>query len=183
MWVTPPLVTARQASATGVLVPRADSAYYGYDVVAAALRHGARFSINARQDWAVRAAIAGIADDAWTTIQYPDAVFDEAQQRWVSAAQVAEVGYTAFTSKPKGSRVTARLIVRWVKDMNRDHESELFTACRYHAVFTNSPLAMVDAEKAHRAHAIVEQVIIADLKNGPLAHLPSGHFPRRSPAC
>ena len=34
---------------------------------------------------------------------------------------------------------------------------------------------MLAAEKAHRAHAIVEQVI-ADLKNGPLAHLPSGHF-------
>ena len=34
---------------------------------------------------------------------------------------------------------------------------------------------MLEAEKAHRAHAIVEQVI-ADLKNGPLAHLPSGHF-------
>ncbi len=34
---------------------------------------------------------------------------------------------------------------------------------------------MLAAEKAHRAHAIVEQVI-ADLKNGPLAHLPSGKF-------
>ncbi len=42
-------------------------------------------------------------------------------------------------------------------------------------MFTNSPLAMLEAEKAHRAHAIVEQVI-AELKNGPLAHLPSGHF-------
>ena len=34
---------------------------------------------------------------------------------------------------------------------------------------------MLEAEKAHRAHAIVEQVI-ADLKGGPLAHLPSGKF-------
>jgi hypothetical protein len=42
-------------------------------------------------------------------------------------------------------------------------------------VFTNSPLPMLEAEKAHRGHAIVEQVI-ADLKNGPLAHLPSGQF-------
>ena len=73
-----------------------------------------------RQDRAVRAAIAGVA---WTTIQYTDAVFDEAQQRWVSDAQVAEVGYTAFTSKPKASRVTARLIVRRVKDKNPDHQS------------------------------------------------------------
>jgi len=65
--------------------------------------------------------------------------------------------------------------VRRVTDMNPDNQSELFTAYRYHAVFTNSPLPMLQAEKAHRAHAIVEQVI-ADLKNGPLAHLPSGHF-------
>jgi hypothetical protein len=69
--------------------------------------------------------------------------------------------------------------VRRVPDLNPDHQSELFTVYRYHAVFTNSPLPMLEAEKAHRAHAIVEQVI-ADLKNGPLAHLPSGHFPANS---
>jgi hypothetical protein len=46
---------------------------------------------------------------------------------------------------------------------------------RYHAVFTDSPLPLVDAETAHRAHAVIEQVI-ADLKAGPLAHLPSGRF-------
>jgi hypothetical protein len=71
------------------------------------------------------------------------------------------------------------LIVRRVKDMNPNHQSELFTAYRYHAVFTNSPLPMLEAERAHRAHAIVEQVI-ADLKNGPLAHLPSGRFAANS---
>jgi hypothetical protein len=42
-------------------------------------------------------------------------------------------------------------------------------------VFTNSPLLMLQAEADHRRHAIIEQVI-ADLKNGPLAHLPSGRF-------
>ena len=64
--------------------------------------------------------------------------------------------------------------MRRVKDMNPLNQSELFTAYRYHAVFTNSPLPTLRAEKAHRAHAIIEQVI-ADLKGGPLAHLPSGH--------
>ena len=38
---------------------------------------------------------------------------------------------------------------------------------------------MLEAEKAHRAHAIVEQVI-ADLKAGALAHLPSGSFAANS---
>jgi len=65
--------------------------------------------------------------------------------------------------------------VRRIPDANPAHQSELFTVYRYHAVFTNSPLPMLTAEAAHRAHAIVEQVI-ADLKNGPLAHLPSGNF-------
>jgi hypothetical protein len=34
---------------------------------------------------------------------------------------------------------------------------------------------MLAAEADHRRHAIIEQVI-ADLKAGPLAHLPSGNF-------
>jgi len=42
-------------------------------------------------------------------------------------------------------------------------QQELFAAYRYHAVFSDSPLTLVQAEKTHRAHAIVEQVI-ADLE-------------------
>jgi len=49
------------------------------------------------------------------------------------------------------------------------------SASRRTAVFTNSPLRMLAAEAAHRGHAIIEQVI-AELKDGPLAHLPSGVF-------
>src|SRR5437867_2027987 len=37
------------------------------------------------------------------------------------------------------------------------------------------PAADLDAEAAHRGHAIIEQVI-ADLKNSAIAHLPSGAF-------
>ncbi|MGH8893759.1 MAG: IS1380 family transposase [Actinomycetes bacterium] len=169
------LVTASRAGATGVRVLRADSAFYSRDVIAACRRHKSRFSIWARQDSAVRKAIAAIDPDTWTPIRYTNAVFDEDQQRWISDAEVAETSYTAFTSKARDKQVTARLIVRRVPDLNPANQSELFTAYRYHAVFTDSPLSMLAAEKAHRAHAIVEQVI-ADLKNGPLAHLPSGQF-------
>jgi hypothetical protein len=42
-------------------------------------------------------------------------------------------------------------------------------------VFTDLPLPMLDAEADHRRHAIIEQVI-ADLKAGPLAHVPSSRF-------
>jgi hypothetical protein len=54
-----------------------------------------------------------------------------------------------------------------------DEQGELFRVWRHHAIFTNSPLVMLDAEADHRKHAVIEQVI-ADLKNGPLAQLPSG---------
>ena len=77
-FVSDALITAAAAGASGLRVLRADSAYYGHDVIAAALRHGARFSITARQDKAVRKAIASIADGAWTPIKYTNAIFDEA---------------------------------------------------------------------------------------------------------
>lgn len=169
------LGTARQAGASGLLILRADSAYYRQDVIEMALRQRAYFSITARLLIPVRKAIEAIPADAWTPIKYTNAVYDEQSGSWVSNAEVAEISYTAFASKAKAQHVTARLIVRRVPDLNPDNQSELFTAYRYHAVFTNSPLPMLQAEKTHRAHAIVEQVI-ADLKNGPLAHLPSGHF-------
>ena len=54
-------------------------------------------------------------------------------------------------------------------------QGELFAAYRYHAIFTDSPMSTLDAEAAHRDHAIIEQVI-ADLKHSALAHLPSGSF-------
>jgi Transposase DDE domain group 1 len=174
------LKTSRACGASGLLVVRADSAFYGRDVVAAIGRGKARFSITARQDVAVKRAIAAISEDAWTTIRYPHAVFDEQLGQWVSDAEVAEVPFTAFASRGRKHAVTARLIVRRVRDQNPDHlvandQGELFPAWRHHAVFTDSPLVMLQAEADHRRHAIVEQVI-ADLKGGPLAHLPSGQF-------
>ena len=92
--------------------------------------------------------------------------------------------FTAFSSRGKARQVTARLIVRRVRDANPDHvavdaQGELFRVWRHHAVFTDSPLPMLDAEADHRRHAIVEQVI-ADLKNSALAHLPSGNFAANS---
>jgi hypothetical protein len=90
------------------------------------------------------------------------------------------VPFTAFASRGKKHAVTARLIVRRVRDQNPDHlvandQGESFPAWRHHAVFTDSPLTLVQVEADHRRHAIIEQVI-AELKNGPLAHLPSGKF-------
>ena len=176
--VSDSLVTAKACGAGGpggTLVLRADSAFFQSDVIAAVLRQKARFSITARLNPPVRKAIDAIAEDAWTPIKYTNAIWDEQAQAWISDAEVAEIGFTAFGSKAKAKQVTARLIVRRVPDVNPKNQNPLFTVYRHHAVFTNSPLPMLEAEQAHRAHAIVEQVI-ADLKGGPLAHLPSGKF-------
>ena len=172
------LATLRRATTPGRVIVRADSAYFRHDVVAAATAGGARFSVTARLNKAVTRAIAGIGERAWTPIRYPNAIYDAEQQRWISDAEVAEVEFTAFTSHRQADHVTARLIVRRVKRLNphlAKTQGELLPGYRYHALFTNTTLPMVAAEATHRDHAIIE-AIFADLKNGPLAHAPSGKF-------
>src|SRR5690606_34935094 len=67
------LATAKRAGASGLLTLRADSAYYNHAVVAAAGTGGARFSLTARMDAAVVAAISRIPEHAWVGIKYPNA--------------------------------------------------------------------------------------------------------------
>ena len=168
--------TARGCGASGEIVVRADSAFYGKAVIGACRRNRVRFSITTRIDDKIRAACQGIPDAQWIDIKYPQAVWDDDEQRWISDAQIAETSYTAFA----GTRhaVTARLIVRRVKRLDQGQvagQGELLPAWRYHAVFTDSPYVLVQAESQHRGHAVIEQVN-AELIDGPLAHLPSGRF-------
>jgi hypothetical protein len=129
----------------------------------------------------VKAAIASIAEQAWTAIEYPDALYDEESGRWISRAEVAEVPFTAFATRKPAEQVPGRLVVRRIPDLNRPAnpaQATLFQLWRFHAFFTTSDPADLDtvaADKTHRAHAIIEQVN-ADLKNAALAHLPSGKF-------
>jgi len=174
------LRTARASGVQSRVLVRADSAYYLHAFIAAAVRGGAWFSVTARMNPQVTAAIASIGEEAWTPISYPHAVFDEAEQRWVSDAEVAEVPVTIFTSRRKREHVTCRLVIRRVKRLqplagDRTAQGELFAAYRHHAFVTNSTLSTVEADEKHRDHAVVEQVI-AELKDGPLAHLPSGSY-------
>jgi Transposase DDE domain group 1 len=170
--------TARACGCTGTIVVRMDSAYYAAAVIAAIRRGGARFSVTAPVTPAIRAAIAAIPEGTWQAIAYPQAIWDDQLGCWASDAEVAETEYTAFTSKKKELHVTARLLVRRVRDKNPKAaagQGELFPAWRYHAVFTDSPYELVQAEEQHRGHAVIEQ-FLADLSDGPLAHLPSGRF-------
>ena len=162
---------------------RADSAFYGAPTVGAALRGGAQVSITVRLDPKVKAAIATISQEAWTPIEYTDAIFDEVSGTWVSRAEVAEVPFTAFSSKKAADQVTGRLVVRRIPDLNAEKkkaagQGTLFDTWRFHAFFTTTDPADLDtvaADKTHRGHAIIEQVH-ADLKSSALAHLPSGKF-------
>ena len=182
-FITEAVGVARDAGCRGRLVVRMDSAYYSSAAIWAARRAGAHFSVTAPLNTSVAAAIAAIPAAAWTPIAYPRAIWDDQLGCWVSDAEVAEVKYTAFTSHrhrdQAAVRLTARLIVRRVRDKNTNAgsgQAELFPAWRYHAVFTDSPFEMIQAEEHHRDHAIIEQVF-ADWNDGPLAHLPSGSFP------
>ena len=162
---------------------RMDSAFYGRGAIGAVWAGGAAVSVTVRMNPQVKAAINAISDDAWTTIEYTDAVFDEASGRWVSRAEVAEIAFTAFAGQKRSERVPGRLVVRRIPDFNAEKKAAagqgtLFDLWRFHAFFTTADPAVLDtvaADKTHRAHAIIEQVH-ADLKNSALAHLPSGVF-------
>jgi Transposase DDE domain group 1 len=161
---------------------RADSAFYGRGLVGAAVRAGADVSVTVRMDPKVKAAIAAIDDHAWQSIEYTDAVFDEATGRWISRAEVAEIDFTAFATQKKAERVPGRLVVRRIPDLNpeaKDGQETFFDTWRFHAFFTTTDPQVLDtvtADKTHRGHAVIEQVH-ADLKNSAMAHLPSGRFP------
>ncbi len=181
------LATLRHTSgpntSPAVLV-RADSAFYGHATIGTAIKAGVDVSVAVRMDPVVKAAIATIPEGAWTTIEYTDAIRDEATGQWISKAEVAETEFIAFRSRKKAEHVTRRLVVRRIPDLNpkKAEQPTLFDTFRHHAFFTTTDSEQSDtvaADKTHRAHAIIEQVH-ADLKNGPLAHLPSGVFAANS---
>ena len=175
----------RTRAATGARpLLRADSAFYGHATVGTAIKAGADVSVTVRMDPAVKAAIATIPDDAWEMIEYTDAIRDETTGQLISKAEVAEVPFTAFRSRKKAEQVAGRLVVRRIPDLNprQVEQPTLFDVYRHHAFFTTTAKEVMDtvaADKTHRGHAIIEQVH-ADLKAGPLAHLPSGVFTANS---
>jgi hypothetical protein len=165
---------ARTCGAAGQVLVRADSAFCSVAVLAACRRAKVNFSVTIRLDRTVRAAIASIPETGWMAIRYPQAVWDDEADCWISAAEVAETTHALRA----GTRheLTCRLVVRRVRAATRPGETELFPAWRYHAFLTDTRLSTVDADRTHRAHAVIEQAF-ADLIDGPLAHLPSGRFP------
>ena len=77
--------------------------------------------------------------------------------------------------RPGGHRPADRAPGPRPEQAGRGRAGRAVPAWRHHAVFSDSPFELVQAEGQHRDHAVVEQVF-ADVTSGPLAHMPSGVF-------
>ncbi|MEA2372513.1 MAG: hypothetical protein QOH12_2907, partial [Solirubrobacteraceae bacterium] len=116
-------------------------------------RAGWAYSIGARQQKHVRAAITAIPEQDWQALEdYPE----------TGEAQIAQ---TMLGTK--------RLIVRRTRLLGA--QAELWPDWRHQAFLTNRTDAIEIVEAEHRQHAVVE-LAIRDLKDQALAHFPSGKF-------
>src|SRR6476469_8845506 len=95
---------------------RLDSAFYNHAVVTAILTGKAQVPITAPIDKAVQKAISCIPETAWVSSTRRRS--STSSSSGGSDAEVAEIDYTAFKSKGRQHRVTARLVVRRVKRPN-----------------------------------------------------------------
>lgn len=144
----------RRAGATGPMVLRADSGFHSAPTIGACRARKVKFSITARMTSTVRAAIDQIPELGWVPLaDYPEGGF----------AELAE------TTLDDGTR----LIVR--RTIVLDPAETLFKVWRYHAFVTDREGTAADLDVDHRRHAQVE-LVIRDLKAGPLVHCPSGRF-------
>ncbi|MFJ5726422.1 IS1380 family transposase [Streptomyces sp. NPDC093149] len=146
------LATAVEAGCTGTRILRADSQFYNAGVIAACHRASAHFSITTGMNPSIKRAVLGIPDGSWQQITYPTAVPDPETGELISDAEVAEIPeYTAFASRKKTDRVTARLFVRRVCDLAKPavvgERGELFPVWRHHPFFTDQPAATLQAER------------------------------------
>jgi len=132
---------------------RADSAFFGYPTIGAAIRGGTDVSITTALNSVIRSAISAITSDAWTPIEYTHAIFDEQTQRWISVAEGAEIPFTAFTPQKKAHHVPARLIVRHIPDLQPQKDQgqrHLFDVWPFHAFFTTTDPAELDTLTADK---------------------------------
>src|SRR6185312_3817455 len=154
----------RGTAAVGKPLVRMDSAFYGHPAVAAAIRGGADVSVTVRLDPTVKAAIAAIDEHAWTPIEYTDAIYDETTQRWISRAEVAEIAFTAFSSRKAAEQIQGRMVVRRIPDLNPapdNAQATLFDTWRFHAFFKDSALAHLPSGRINANAAWLVLAVIA----------------------
>jgi hypothetical protein len=171
---------------------RADSAFFSAKLVTAIRAAGACYSITVANTKTIRAAIATIPETAWKPIKYRNAVRDADEGRRISEAEIAEIPYTAFTSKKAELHTRGRLIVRRIRRLNPatvpDGQGELFAAHRHHAFHTTNPLVIDQTEPMHRlrdvVRAIAQRAVARHLRpqpSGQLRRRPRPAAPGRTP--
>ena len=153
----------RRGGAVGALTVRVDSGFWSNDTITGLNRLNVRYTMAVRTNTkGIAAAITQIPDTAWRAIDYT----------CDGEAQVAECDYTSG----KGSKtVTRRLVVRRTR-LTDKHQLKMWPDWRHHAFLTDLTGDVVELDKFHRQHAVVE-LAIRDLKEGAgLEHVPSGNF-------
>ncbi len=153
----------KRAGATGAMTVRADSGFWSPKLCDRLDAHRVGWSITVRLHNNIKAAIAGIDEDAWADIDYTTG----------GQAQVAETTYSAGRGTKKR---TVRLIVRRTR-LTDTAQRRLWPDWRHHAFITSdTKISMIAADAFHREYATVE-LAIRDLKEGAgLDHIPSGHY-------
>ena len=134
--VTQAIGTTRGCGGSGTIMLRGDSAFGTKKIIAACLDEQIEFSLTLSRNRRVTTAIDSIDEAEWTPVHYPGAVLDPDTGALISDAEAAETGYT-LSIRGHG-RVTARLVVRRVKDAC--YPDALFPVWRYHPFVTNSEL-------------------------------------------
>ncbi len=142
------ITTARACGATGTIMVRGDSAFGSKKVIATCCAQGVQFSLSMARNRAITAAIESIDEDAYTPVHYPGSVTDPDTGALLSDAQVAETPYLLRLAR--GKKITARLVVRRVKDARFQDTEALFPVWRYHPFLTNSELPTAEADITHR---------------------------------
>jgi hypothetical protein len=161
------IARCRRAGHEGGFLVRADSGFVNYELFRAIIRHGGDFSVSSAMKAHVRAAIEAIPEQAWRPIAYPGS----------GRAEIAETTLPVDARHRKGANPLPerlRLVVRRVLNHDPAHPQQpLFADYRYFPILTSrsDDLALVEAE--HRDHAQIE-LVIRDLKDAGLAHVPSG---------
>ena len=149
------------------LTVRFDSGFWNNTTMINLTRLDVRFTMAVRTSvGAVQTAIAGIDEGAWQSIEY-------------TCDGEAEVAECDYISGQGTKRVTRRMIVRRTR-LTGKTQQQLWPDWRHHAFLTDLTGDVVEVDRFHREHAVVE-LAIKDLKAGAgLEHLPSGVFSANS---
>lgn len=147
------IARGRRAGYSGPIIIRADSGFENHKLFKVLAARGIEFSIGVKNSTKVQKLISQIPETDWVTVaDYPEA----------GEAQIAEVPFGSW-----------RLVVRRTRLIGA--QTELFPDWRHHCFATNRTVPALTCDIDHRDHASIE-LTIRDLKDGALAHFPSGHM-------